>query len=311
MSESPLQHHLDEGCIYHVGPRNRGWRLDDFLSERIPRLSHERIYEMIRTRVTLSWGETPTPETIVSVGGDITVGFQKTDETELDLAVPILFEDEDLLAVDKPSGILVHPTSYCRKNALTRILERQRQARLYMVHRLDRDTSGVFLLTKTKSAAQKLSFEFQKRSVDKEYSALVWGHVNWEQTTIEKNLGRMFFTPNGIRRNIAAPADSGESAITECRLEEKFTDRSLLRLIPKTGRTHQLRIHLCSIGHPIVGDKLYGNENPLQTPLRLHARTLSFSHPQSGTRTSIESKLPIHFLDITQSQDLKIPASNL
>ncbi len=290
--ENLLQHHQDEGISYGVGPRTKGWRLDEFLHERLPRLSKERLEEAICTRVRLSWGAPARPETVVQVGGQVLMGFWHLQESEENPDIPVLFEDEHFLAVDKPAGMLVHPTGYARKNTLKRILERKLQRRLYMVHRLDRDTSGAILFTKRKPASQELSAAFRRREVEKQYLALVEGAVLVAEGLLEKPLGKMFYTPEGIKRHQVADPGQGESAVTGFRLEWADFQRSLLRVFPQTGRTHQIRVHLAGMGHPIVGDKLYGTPGDR---LCLHSSLIGFKHPESQAPLRIVSPTPREF----------------
>lgn len=292
--ERDLSHHQDEGVVYRVGSRSRGWTLERFLQERIPRLDLDQIREAIRVRVKLSWAKTFEPETLVEVGGDVHVGFPPLEELPLDLEVATLFEDEVLLAVDKPSGLLVHPTSYRRQNTLTRILERRLGYGLYMVHRLDRDTSGVFLLTKTKDAAQRLTKDFELRRVEKEYLAWTRGEISSDSGRMDSPLAKVRFTPEGMKREIASSEAEGEEALTEFSIETRTGGCTLVRLFPRTGRTHQLRVHLASIGHPILGDKLYGSKDEASR-LLLHAAKLTFEHPVTGRRVTVASPIPAGF----------------
>ena len=298
MPDRSLRHHLDEAITYCVGQKQGGQRLDDFLRERIPRLSRERIHEMIRVRVRLSWAGEAQPDTPVRVGGEVKVGFPPLEEAPLDPRIPAVFEDTDLLAVDKPPGFLVHPTSYCRKNSLTRILERRLGQRRYAVHRLDRATSGLLLLAKEKEAARRLGLDFKLHRVGKEYVALVEGEVGDAKGVIEKPLGRAYFTPQGIRRDVAADPSGGETALTGFLVERRLAGRTLLRLFPRTGRTHQIRVHLASIGHPVVGDRLYGPEGAAASNrLFLHSLALDLEHPREGRRMRLEAPLPEGFAE--------------
>lgn len=286
-----LSHHRDEEAVFRVGPGSKGWTLERYLHERIPKLPQEQLREAIRTRVRLSWGEPAQPQALVRVGGEVLVGFRPDEEGPPAPPIAVLMEDDAVLVVDKPSGVLVHPVSYRRHNTLTRILERERGYGLYMVHRLDRDTSGVFLLAKRREAAQRLTKDFELRRVEKEYFAWVEGELASSEGSIETPLAKVQFTSQGMRREIAAQGEAGEEARTEFRVEAKEKSRTLVRLFPHTGRTHQLRVHMASIGHPILGDKLYGHGDSAPR-LMLHAARLGFEHPASGKRVRVEAPLP-------------------
>lgn len=287
-----LSHHRDEGVVYRVTPRNKGWTLQLFLQERIPRLEPELLRKAIHSRVFVSWATVADPDAEVEVGGDVRVEFPQEELGPPLPPIAVLFEDEFVLLVDKPSGVLVHPTSYRRQNTLTRFLERERGYGLYMVHRLDRDTSGVFLIAKRKEAAQRLTKDFELRRVEKEYLAWVAGEPIESRGEIRTPLAKVEFSREGMRRSVAKEGDEGEAAYTEYRLLRAEPGRSLVQLVPHTGRTHQLRVHMASIGHPILGDKVYGDVASAPR-LLLHAARLGFEHPGNGKRMSVQAPLPV------------------
>jgi 23S rRNA pseudouridine1911/1915/1917 synthase len=235
-------------------------------------------------------------------GGEVLeLGEMPADEIGLiaqSMPLQILYEDDDLLVLDKPRGLTVHPgagrPSGTLVNALlahTALSAGSDPGRPGIVHRLDKDTSGLLVVAKNDQAHAALAGQFTQRQVEKDYLALVHGIVAEEEGRIEVPLAR---SSAGIK---IAPAISGRRAVTEFRVLARYPlGFSLLKLHPETGRTHQLRVHLAFIGHPIVGDPLYGPSNPwgLEGQL-LHAQRLAFRHPTRGQEMVFETPLPSDF----------------
>jgi 23S rRNA pseudouridine1911/1915/1917 synthase len=238
-----------------VGKREGGKRLDRFLHERIPGLSRTRIQQAIRERVTLSWGVKARPATPVRPEGEVWIGYTPLPETLLDIDLPVLARGRGWMAVNKPPGIPVHPVNRVRENSLIRILRRQEGCeQLRLAHRLDSETSGLLLVAEDAPTASSLSRSFRDGLVHKEYLALVAGELREERGGINLPIGEAGDSRIYLKRE----AGHGQSASTTWRVEERRAGRTLLRLFPKTGRRHQLRVHLAAIGHPILGDMLYG-----------------------------------------------------
>lgn len=218
-----------------------------------------------------------------------------------------LFEDEHLIAFDKPSGLLVAPDRWDKElENLMRWVHANVGPGVFNAHRLDRDTSGIVLCAKTKPALDELCRQFETGAVEKEYRALVRGRPPAEEGEIAEPIA-----PDPYRPGRVKTLRSGKPALTRYAVEEAFRAFSFLRLYPQTGRTHQLRVHLKHIGCPIVADPWYGDgrplllsefkrgykpargeERPLLSRLALHAHRLSFAHPASGSATTIESPIP-------------------
>jgi 23S rRNA pseudouridine1911/1915/1917 synthase len=256
MSEPPTR--------FVVGKREGGKRLDQFLHERIPGLSRTRIQRAIRERVTLSWGVKARPATPVMPEGEIRIGYRPLNETLLDIKLQILARKPGWLAVNKPPGIPVHPVNRVLENSLIRILRRQEgSAELRLVHRLDAETSGVLLVAEDSPTASALSRSFRDGLVHKEYLAMVAGELREERGSINLPIG----DAADSRIYLKLEAGHGKQASTDWQVERRLEGRILLRLYPKTGRRHQLRVHLDAIGHPILGDILYGR--PEQDYLRM------------------------------------------
>jgi 23S rRNA pseudouridine1911/1915/1917 synthase len=213
------------------------------------------------------------------------------------IPLAVVFEDADLLVVDKPAGLPVHPGAGRATGTLVHAVlahcpdlpgigGRERPG---IVHRLDKDTSGLLVVAKTEAALRALQAQIQSREVRREYLALVWGRVARAEGTIDAPIGR---DPRHRTRMAVVPA--GRRAVTGYRVVERFDDATLLELRLETGRTHQIRVHCASIGHPVVGDPTYGRR-PNAWGLRrqaLHAHRLAFAHPGSGVALSFTSALP-------------------
>lgn len=295
--------------VFCVGGREGGKRLDQFLHERIPGLSRTRIQQAIRERVTLSWGVRARPATPVRPGGEVRIGYTPLPETLLDLHLPVLKRGPGWLAVDKPPGIPVHPVNKVKENSLIRMLRRQEgREGLRLVHRLDSETSGVLLVAEDPPTSRFLSQAFMREEVHKEYLALVTGRVEGERGRIDLPIG----DAQGSRIYLKLEAGRGKPALTDWRVERRFEDRTLLRLCPRTGRRHQLRVHLAAVGHPVLGDILYGRpegdylamvrgegdaRRGASGPRRhlLHCALLRFPDPAGGETREVRSPLPLDF----------------
>jgi len=296
--------------LFGVGERDRGKRLDHFLHERIPGLSRARIQRAIEERVTLSWGVRARSATPVRPGGSVQVGHTPILEDVRDVPLPILARGAGWLAVDKPSGIVVHPVNTVRENSLIRMLRRQEGApTLRLAHRLDRETTGVLLVAEDASTASALSTAFERGHVHKEYLAIVGGEVAGEDGTIDLAIGEDDSRRVFVRREVKV---EGERAVTRWRVERRLAGATLLRLFPETGRRHQLRVHLAAIGHPILGDILYGRpdedyldlvtgvrdarrENGAPARQLLHCERLGFPDPAGGGDVEVAAPLPADF----------------
>lgn len=297
-----------EGGRLVVRAAESGLRLDLFLAARLPHYSRSHLQRLIRAGHVHADGKPAKASQVVAVGMTVALMIPPTvparPEPEA-LPLSILHDDPDLAVVDKAAGIVVHPAAGHSGGTLVNALLHHvgglsgigGEARPGIVHRLDRGTSGVMVIAKNDRAHRLLSKQFHDRTVTKEYVALVWGTMTAD-TTIERPIGR---DPRQ-RLKMSSRAQGARAAITTVLEVEPLTGVSLVRVRIGTGRTHQIRVHLSEVGHPVVGDALYGGVRRKLSPslaavgrLRrpfLHAARLSFDHPQDGRRVSFEAVLP-------------------
>jgi len=294
-----------------VDEESAGQRLDNFLMRHLKGVPKTHVYRIIRTgEVRVNKGRA-SADTRLQMGDLVRMPPVRMSTPSVDTPItpgrefPSLFEDDHLLAIDKPAGVAVHGGS----GVSFGVIEQLRQARpgarmLELVHRLDRETSGVLLVAKKRSALTRLQDQFRDRHTGKTYLALVKGQWPSHKKVIDLPLQR-YLLPNGAgegerRVRIASPRDAqAQRAITLVRVSRLVGDFSLLEVTIKTGRTHQIRVHLASQGYPIVGDDKYGdhglNKHVAAEGLKrmfLHAWRLQFVHPQSGLSQSLQADLP-------------------
>lgn len=296
---------------FKVGPALAGFRLDQFLQRMIPRLSRSRIQQAIDTRVRLSWDAPVKSATPVRAGGEVWIDDPEINEQEIDFDPPVLYEDDDLLAIDKPPGLVVHPThSHLRNTVITLLRIRRGEPGLTLAHRLDAETSGVLLLGRHTWAARKIQTAFERGRVKKAYLAVVFGTPAEDQYTVSLPLGAVS-RDNFIFRQGPDGADS-KACETRFSVLQRLGALTLVMGEPLTGRRHQVRAHLAYTGTPIVGDKLYrlddqdyrrfltqgGLDAPhrellLTDRLMLHSHRLSIPHPRKpDERIEIAAPMP-------------------
>jgi 23S rRNA pseudouridine1911/1915/1917 synthase len=218
-------------------------------------------------------------------------------------AIPlkVVYEDKDLIVVDKPAGLLVHPAAGQHTGTLVNAIlarcpdlgEINGSIRPGIVHRLDKDTSGLMMVAKNDAAQRSLSRQIKQRSVKKGYLALVLGHLTPEHGAIDAPIGRH---PRDRKR--MAVVSGGREARTEYKVIKYFDDYTLVEAMPETGRTHQIRVHFASIGHPIFGDHVYGKSSAMLIRQFLHAHRLGFKLPSSGEFVEFRSELPLELQEV-------------
>ena len=287
-------------------PEAAGQRLDKALAALFPEHSRTVVSSWIDAGRVVVDGRALAGKVKVRGGETVVVDVPPPEPTDLvpeDRPLAVLFEDDALLVLDKPSGLTVHPGSGQRDGTLANALVFHLRNlptvgghdRPGIVHRLDKDTSGVLLVAKSEAAHRALSRQFAARTVHKEYLAVVHGRVAGESGRIDLPLGRS----SAGRTRMAVRVEGGRPSVTDWRVEERLARHTLVRCFPHTGRTHQLRVHWRSQEHPIVGDPLYGwrsSPGEERAPrLLLHAHRIRFAHPTTGAEVAFEAPVPADF----------------
>jgi 23S rRNA pseudouridine1911/1915/1917 synthase len=303
---------------FFVPPKANGERLDRWLSAQLPELSRSRVQKLIREGHVRIDGQTVTkPHMPLRAGSHIELEIPPDAGPDLvpePMDLEILYEDDDLVVVNKPSGVVVYPAAGHTRGTLVQGLLHSRKLssvgaprRPGVVHRLDKETSGAIVFAKTDLAHYELIQQFKARQVKKIYLALVHGLVTEDVGRIEAAIGR---DPRH-REWMTVRTHSGKAALTEFHVLACFPDeeRTLLWVRPHTGRTHQIRVHLSAIGHPIVGDPVYG---PKSRPkgakrLMLHAWGLRFIHPRTGEWIEVTAPPPPEFQPYLKAASAKKP----
>ncbi len=295
-----------------VSAEQAGIRLDVWLAEALGVLSRARIQALMKSgAIHFVDGRAVKPHAKTVAGMELVVNVPPAQPVAIepeDIPLDILYEDSDLVVINKSAGIVVHPApghaSGTLVNALlfhcTELEGVGGELRPGIVHRLDRDTSGVMVVAKRQSAMEALTRQFSERQVEKEYVAIVHGVPHPGVGRIETQIGRS----SRDRKKMSATPARGRDAVTNFRVTEAFTDFCCMRVGIETGRTHQIRVHMAHIEHPIVGDAVYGGRyarRPLPAPAprqMLHAARLTINHPGSGEHVTYEAPLPADMLKL-------------
>jgi 23S rRNA pseudouridine1911/1915/1917 synthase len=284
--------------VYNFIADKPGVRLDRYVCDKLAELSRTRIQRLIADGYITVNDQVAKAGLKLNIGDRLKVIIPPAPPSPLTPeAIPlnIIYEDDDLLVVDKPAGLTVHPApghpAHTLVNAILarfpRLAALSDSLRPGIVHRLDKDTSGVMVVAKSSLAQVKLAEQFKVHSVVKAYLALVKGHLTPENGIIEAPIGR---DPRDRKR--MAVVARGREARTEYQVVKYIGDYTLLEVRPETGRTHQIRVHLSAIGYPVVGDKVYGVKSPFLSRQFLHASRLGFNLPSTGKYVEFKSELP-------------------
>ncbi|MBI3744206.1 MAG: RluA family pseudouridine synthase [Chloroflexi bacterium] len=273
-------------------------RLDRFLASRLPQLTRSHIKQLIDDGLATIAGRPAKPSAPVRSGERVELTVPDVAPLEAQpeaIALNIVYEDDDLLVIDKPAGMTVHPApGHDRHTLVNAVLAHcpslagiKGTARPGIVHRLDKDTSGLIVVAKNDVAHQSLQRQFAQRSVEKRYVALAKGRVEPREGFVDAPLAR---DPRN-RKRIAVVA-KGRPSQTAYRVLEYLDGSTLVEAMPKTGRTHQIRAHFAHLRHPLIGDTLYGGKSPLLDRQFLHAAGLAFTHPRTSALLRFTSPLP-------------------
>jgi 23S rRNA pseudouridine1911/1915/1917 synthase len=319
--EDEPQEHVE---VLQVGHRAAGKRIDRFLQDRFPRTSRTIHQRLIKQGMVTVNGLPTKPSYSPVTGDEIRIVLPPPPPSEVvpqDIPIDILYEDDWLIVLNKRTGIVCHPAHGTQTGTVAnavafhaKTLSRGSEPfRPGIVHRLDKNTTGVMLIAKNDEAHWRVSLQFERRTVRKEYVAICEGEMRLDGDVINKPLAPH---PETTKRMILPSANPPrqamfKEAITEYRVEKRYRGFTVVRMFPKTGRTHQLRVHMSSIGHPIAGDGLYGGRHiserdlagtgsvePLITHQALHAQRLSLMHPILEKPLNVEAPLPVHMTRI-------------
>ena len=298
---------------YHLSPHHDGERVDRVIAF-FSGLSRSKVSDLISKRLILRNGiPIKKGSEIVHTNDEISMPNlvdEAVEEIASDESInfEVVFEDDSVIVVSKPSGLIVHPGSGIANGTLVNGLAAQfpdlreigDPTRLGLVHRLDKGTSGLLIVARTPEALDNLKFQMQERHVHRQYFAIVAGHVESNKGVVDAPLGRD--PKNPLKR---AVINSGKYARTHYEIDQKYESPfkvSMLNCRLETGRTHQIRVHLAAIGHPVLGDELYGGRTSfnIENRLALHAQMLTFLHPKTRNLMNFESPLPV---ELTRMKD--------
>ena len=283
-------------------------RLDKYLAEQFPEQTRSYLQKLIKEGSVLVNGKIVKTGFQLSKGDEVSVNIPEPKELDVEpqkMDLDIVYEDEDVILVNKPKGMVVHPAPghttdtlvngllyHCKDN-LSGI---NGVARPGIVHRIDRDTTGILIVCKNDMSHNSIAAQLKEHSINRRYRALVHGNLKDDTGTIEGPIGRHPID----RKKMSINEKNGKPAVTHYTVLERFGNYTLIECKLETGRTHQIRVHMTSIGHPLVGDEVYG---PAKCPFKLqgqclHAMILGFVHPRTGEYMEFSADLPAYFEDV-------------
>ncbi len=294
-----------EATILTATPEAAGQRLDAFLAETLPELTRSAAQRLIAEGQVAVDGKIPTKSLKLAGGETVSVRLPEPEEAQAlpeDIPLDVVYEDDDVIVVNKPVGMVVHPAPGHSGGTLVNALLHHcgdslsgigGELRPGIVHRIDRDTSGLIIAAKNDFAHQALSAQLQDHSLCRTYEAVVVGNLREDSGTVDAPIGRC---PSD-RKKMAVVRQGGRNAVTHWQVLERFPGYTYVRCRLETGRTHQIRVHMAYIGHPLYGDTVYGAKKPApgMTGQCLHAVGLTFRHPRTGEMVELSCPLNEEF----------------
>lgn len=283
-------------------------RLDKYLAEQFPEQTRSYLQKLIKEGAVLVNGKSVKTGFQLSKGDEVSVSIPEPKELDVEpqqMDLDIVYEDDDVILINKPKGMVVHPAPghttdtlvngllyHCKDN-LSGI---NGVARPGIVHRIDRDTTGILIVCKNDMSHNSIAAQLKEHSINRRYRALVHGNLKDDTGTVEGPIGRHPID----RKKMSINEKNGKPAVTHYTVLERFGNYTLIECKLETGRTHQIRVHMTSIGHPLVGDEVYG---PAKCPFKLqgqclHAMILGFVHPRTGEYMEFSADLPSYFEDL-------------
>lgn len=283
-------------------------RLDKYLAEQFPEQTRSYLQKLIKEGGVLVNGRSVKTGYQLSCGDEVCVNIPEPKELDVEpqkMELDIVYEDEDVILINKPKGMVVHPAPGHTKDTLVNGLLYHCQgnlsgingvARPGIVHRIDRDTTGILIVCKNDMAHNSIAAQLKEHSITRRYRALVHGNIKEDKGTVEGPIGRHPVD----RKKMAINERNGKPAVTHYQVLKRFGNYTYIECVLETGRTHQIRVHMASIGHPLVGDEVYG---PAKCPFKLegqclHAMVLGFVHPRTGEYMEYSAELPGYFQEL-------------
>jgi len=296
----------DEIITETAGSEEASQRIDRWISEKIPDITRSAAQKMITDGAVTVNGKTVSKNYRVASGDEIRIVIHEPAELSAepeDIPVDIVYEDDDLLVVNKPKGMVVHPAAGNYSGTLVNALMFHCRGRLSsingvirpgIVHRIDKNTSGLLIVAKNDSSHNKLALQIKEHSFTREYEAVVCGRLKETEGTINAPVGRH----KTDRKKMCVTELNSKHAVTHYTVLEQYSRHAYVRLKLETGRTHQIRVHMKYIGHPVFGDDVYGTPYKGLEGQCLHARKIGFIHPSTGEYMEFESELPEYFTEV-------------
>lgn len=311
--KSNLQH--EENMEWSITPQEAGERIDKYLVENLDEagISRTQVQEWVRSGAALVNGKAVKANYKLNDSDTLTLTIPEAENADIvpeDIALEIVYEDSDVIVINKPRGMVVHPAPGHSSGTVVNALMHHCKdlsginglLRPGIVHRIDKDTTGLLMAAKNDLAHLSLAEQLKEHSVTRKYIALVHGNVPHDQGTIDAPIGRDTYD----RKLFTVTDHNSKEAVTHFVVLERLNDYSLLELQLETGRTHQIRVHMKYIGHPMAGDPIYGrNKTVALEGQALHAALLGFTHPRSGQRLLFETPIPADMEHVLNSLRLR------